>query len=295
MRIKEASPETPWPESVTKKVLRFGGLINRERLERLDELMKMVREAQLVFLDSSILFALSVAVAAFASAGRQSTVYEVAFTCFVSGYMAMPLIPCLHDLWEDKVYHRPSRVFFTVVAFILGVSGGVYMVWKDDHTRFIDTDCPIVDFPAFKMVFTGAMVVTVGAVKFGLRFVKMPAWLKSLRGSYPRTNSLITSVVMICSVALSACCWGLYLMFLIFTWKDRTKVGRVVGPKNFEDGRMGFGQVVALWLWMPVMTEFFTLTHCEFANRFRGNATNPNQMVWRKGCLADSWPDVDTS
>ena len=277
---------------MTKNLLRFGGIIDPKKLKMP---MRMVREAQLVFLDSSILFALSVTVAAYSSASRLSTLYEVAFTCFVSGYVAMPLIPCLHDLWESKVYRRPLRVMFTIIAFILGVSGGIFMVWKVNHARFVDTDCPIIDFPAFKMVFTGSFVVTVSAIRFVFHFIEIPTWLQSLRARYPLANSLITSVLMICSLALSACCWGLYLMFLVFTWKDRTKVGRIVGPKNFEDSRMGFGQVVALWLWVPALTEFFTLWHCEFAplesKRF---TTNQNQPAWRKGCLAEYWAKANT-
>ena len=271
--IKKAGDEAWWPEKVTRDAMRFWGLI---KLKKLHGPMRKIREAQLVFLDASILFALSVSVAAYASQKTHKTVYEVGFTCFVSGYVAMPLIPCLHDLWEDN--RRSLRVFFTIVAFILGISGGVFMMWKDNHTRFIDTDCPIVDFPAFKMVFTGSFAVGVGVIKFVVYLVKMPKKLKALRRNYPRTNSLITSVVMICSTALSACCWGLYLMFLIFTWKDRTKVGRIVGSKNFEDGRLGFGQVVALWLWMPAVTEVFILWRCEFVTRFRRITTNPNQV-----------------
>ena len=224
--------------------------------------MKVIREAQLVFLDASILLALSVAVAALASQQTQQTVYEVAFTCFVSGYVVIPLIPSLHDLWESKVYRRPMRVFFTFLAFALGAVSGGLMMWKNINMRFVDTDCRIVVF-SFMVIFTGSLVVAVSSARFALHFIETPMWLVSLRAHYPGANSVIKSIQMILSLALSGTCWGLYLMFLVSAWRDRTDVGKVVGDK-FEDSRLGFGQVVALWLWVPTLIEVFTLWHCEF-------------------------------
>ena len=251
--------------------MRFWGLIDPEKLRKP---MKMIREAELVFLDASILFALSVAVAALASQRTQQTVYEVAFTCFVSGYVVIPLIPSLHDLWESKVYRRPMRVFFTLLAFVLGAASGGLMMWKNINMRFVDTDCRIVDF-SFTMIFTGSLVVAVSSTRFALHFIEMPMWLVSLRAHYPLANSVITSIIMILSVAMSGTCWGLYLFFLISAWVDRTGVGKVITAGKFEDSRLGFGQVVALWLWVPTLAEFFTLWHCEFITRFQEIPTNP--------------------
>jgi len=58
--------------------------------------------------------------------------------------------------------------------------------------------------------------------------------------------------------------------FLVSSWADRTEVGTVVGKDKFEDSRMGFGQMVALWLWVPTLTEYFTLWYTGVENLDKG-------------------------
>lgn len=62
-------------------------------------------------------------------------VYEVVFTCFVIGLVTVRLIPTLHDLWESKVYHRPVRVFFTLLALASGAASGGLMMWKNKNIQ----------------------------------------------------------------------------------------------------------------------------------------------------------------
>ena len=236
--------------------------------------MRKIREAQLVFLDASILFTLSVSVAAYASEKTHRTVYEVGFTFFVSGYVAMPLIPVYTIFGKITAGHCGS--FHHSSVYIGDIWRGVYDVERQPHAvyrhRLSDSR-----FPCFQDGFHGVLRGR------GLRHKIRGLPCKNAQEAQSFAKKLPADKLPdhFCGDLLGgfvSLLLGLYLMFLIFTWKDRTKVGRIVGLKNFEDGRLGFGQVVALWLWMPTVTEVFILWRCEFVTRFRRITTNPNQV-----------------
>jgi hypothetical protein len=227
-----------------------------------------LKSARIVFLDSTIAFSIPTSIATMVFAATAATRYELSFATVVPIIATAPTLPAVAAGWEHEMDRKYFRLILASISTILGVLAANWAgrVGVMESHKYPDHNCEspplfesqhIVDLlRIFPLSYLGVVIfmlmcvfiwrikhfVPTDAVAVEWAGEKVPQKLKNFF-QRKTTRAIYTLVNLLYAWAGFA----ILILLRIGMWK--------MAGDDYEENKWGFGQIVAVGLWISVVAE----------------------------------------
>jgi hypothetical protein len=217
---------------------------------------EVFNDARVVYLDTTMVFSISVSIATMVFASTVDTRYELSFATVVPLIAMAPTLSAFAAAVQHKMKRWRLRLMLALITTALGVVAAVWAGWlgRMENHKFLDHNC---DSPLFitrhlmghMAIFPMSFLVCV-CLMLSSVFLSWAFWKR--RGRKAGMENVFKSRKLRAALTFVAFAYGWAGMALLIIL--RVGISRMAG-KNYAENQWGFGQVVAVFVWAPVLLE----------------------------------------